>query len=58
MTVLLWLLLTLDGGVALRDAGSAPVSDDDRELIDNLELLQNLDGAADLELLQDVTLER
>ncbi len=59
MTVLLWLLLALDGGVAGHDGGTVPApGDDDRELIENLELLQNLDGAADLELLQDVTLEK
>lgn len=57
MMVLLWVLLALDGGVAARDGGAA-VPDEDRELIDNLDLLQNLDGAGDLELLQDLSLER
>jgi hypothetical protein len=57
MMVLLWVLLALDGGVAVRDGGAA-VPDEDRELIDNLDLLQNLDGAGDLELLQDLSLER
>jgi hypothetical protein len=49
-TVLAWaLLLALDGGA---DAGL--LSPEDQEVIDNLELLQNLDSAADLELLQEM----
>ena len=49
-TLLAWaLLLALDGGVV--DAG---VPSADQEVIDNLELLQNLDSAADLELLQEL----
>jgi hypothetical protein len=50
-TLLAWaLLLALDGGVP--DAGVRPA--EDQEVIDNLELLQNLDSAADLELLQEL----
>ena len=49
-SLLAWvLLLALDGGVV--DAG---VASEDQEVIDNLELLQNLDSAADLELLQEL----
>ncbi|MDP1822651.1 MAG: hypothetical protein Q8L48_05400 [Archangium sp.] len=52
-TVLAWaLLLALDGG---SDAG---MSHEDQEVIDNLELLQNLDSAADLELLQELSVDR
>ena len=48
-TALAWaLLLALDGGA---DGGLSP---EDQEVIDNLELLQNLDSAADLELLQEM----
>lgn len=51
-TLLGWmLLLALDGG-------TAPLSAEDREVIDNLELLQELDSAADLELMQELTVER
>lgn len=51
--VMAWVvLLALDGGV---DAG---VLHEDQEVIDNLELLQNLDSAADLELLQELSVER
>ncbi len=51
--VLAWaVLLALDGGV---DAGVPP---EDQEVIDNLELLQNFDSAADLELLQELSLEK
>ena len=51
--VMAWVvLLALDGGA---DAGVRP---EDQEVIDNLELLQNLESAADLELLQELSLER
>jgi len=51
--LVLVVLLALDGGVP------APAPDDpDREVIENLELLENLDGAADLELLEELSLER
>jgi hypothetical protein len=57
MTPLLWaVLLALDGGVPTPPPPKA--SDADQELIDNLELLENLDGAADLELLEELSLER
>jgi hypothetical protein len=42
-----------DGGQPAR-----PVSPEDQEVIDNLELLENLEGAGDLELLQELSLER
>lgn len=48
--MVLLLLLALDGGV---DAG-VPMSREDQEVVENLELLQQLDAAADLELLQDL----
>ena len=51
-TMLAWaLLFALDGGV---DAGVRWPTPEDQEVIDNLELLQNLDSAADLELLQEL----
>jgi hypothetical protein len=57
MSPLLWaVLLALDGGVPAPPPPKA--ADADQELIDNLELLENLDGAADLELLEELSLER
>ena len=52
-----------DGG-ARQDAGrnqvraAAPKSAEDQEVIDNLELLQHLDESSDLDLMQELTLER
>ena len=40
------------------DAGLAGLSPEDLEVVENLELLQNLDHASDLELLQELSLER
>ena len=49
--VLGWMVMfALDGGVRL--------TAEDREVIENLELLQNLDSAADLELLEELAVER
>jgi hypothetical protein len=57
MTPLLWALLAaLDGGVPTPPPPKP--SDADQEVIENLELLQNLDGASDLELLEELSLER
>ncbi len=51
----LWvLLLALDGGLTLTDAGLSMLSAEDQEIVDNLELLQHLDDAADLELMQEL----
>lgn len=51
--LLTWvLLLALDGGVA------PALSAEDLEVVENLELLQNLDSAADLELLEELSVER
>ena len=50
-------LAALDGGSARPDA-SVPQDEADREVIENLELLQNLDSAGDLELLRELALER
>jgi hypothetical protein len=53
VTVLtLMLLLAFDGGV---DSGSRLLT---AEVVDNLELLQNLDSASDLELLEELSLDR
>lgn len=59
------LVLALDGGTAApppqkHDAGRAhqQVSDEDKELLENLELLQDMDQASDLELLQELSVER
>ncbi|MDP3155832.1 MAG: hypothetical protein Q8N23_24385 [Archangium sp.] len=50
-SVLGWVLVfALDGGVQL--------TAEDREVIENLELLQDLDSAADLELLEELAVER
>jgi hypothetical protein len=57
-TLLAWVLVAaLDGGSVL-DAGVKLLSPEDLEVVDNLELLQNLDGAGDLELLQELSVER
>ncbi|MFO0600502.1 MAG: hypothetical protein U0228_34665 [Myxococcaceae bacterium] len=57
--LLLVVLLAFDGGtVALLDAGVRALTAEDQEVVDNLELLQNLDSAADLELLQELSVER
>lgn len=52
--VLGWVVLfALDGGTAL-----VQLSPEDREVIENLELLQDLDSAADLALLEELAVER
>lgn len=48
------LMLALDGGAP----PPRQLSDEDKELIENLELLQDLDQATDLELLQELSVER
>lgn len=49
--VLGWMLVfALDGGV--------PLTAEDREVIENLELLQDLDSAVDLELFEELAVER
>ncbi|MEW6429926.1 MAG: hypothetical protein AB1730_00345 [Myxococcota bacterium] len=56
MPLVLAVLLALDGGVP---APPPPrQAEADQEVIDNLELLENLDGAVDLELLEELSLER
>jgi hypothetical protein len=37
------------------DSGAKPLSDEDKELSDNLELLQELDAAKDLDLLLELS---
>lgn len=54
MPLVLAVLLALDGGVP----APPPQAGADQEVIDNLELLENLDGAVDLELLEELSLER
>ncbi len=49
MTLWLLLVLALDGGTAVVDAGTP-----DDEVIRELELLQNLDSAGDLDLLKEL----
>ena len=46
--------LSLDGGVPPKPQ----VRPEDVEVVDNLELLENLESSADLELLQELSLER
>ena len=43
----LFLMFALDGG-------TIELTPEDREVVENLELLQNLDSAADLELLEEI----
>ncbi|MCC6337048.1 MAG: hypothetical protein IT380_24025 [Myxococcales bacterium] len=57
MKALLWaVLVALDGGAPAPPP--PPVKAVDQEVIENLELLENLDGAADLDLLEELSLER
>lgn len=56
-------LLALDGGVSLKPDASAPaekkaLSAEDLEVVKNLELLENMDSSSDLELLQELSLDR
>lgn len=55
--LVLMLLFSLDGGTPPSPPRPLPL-ETDQEVIENLELLQNLDGAADLELLEELSLER
>ncbi len=53
--------LAVDGGMRLWDGGSpsgaatAALSAEDREVVDNLELLENLDTSSDLDLLLELS---
>ncbi|MEW5738882.1 MAG: hypothetical protein AB1938_08135 [Myxococcota bacterium] len=61
MKALVWaVVLALDGGAPAPTPPPKPpvVKDADQEVIDNLELLENLDGAVDLELLEELSLDR
>lgn len=52
-SVIGWLVvLALDAGVV--DAGARWLSAEDQEVVENLELLQELESAADLELLNEL----
>jgi hypothetical protein len=55
-------LLALDGGVALKPDASQPapkaLSAEDLEVVKNLELLENMESSSDLELLQELSLDR
>jgi hypothetical protein len=55
--LVLMLMFSLDGGTPPSPPRPPPV-EADQEVIENLELLQNLDGAVDLELLEELSLER
>jgi hypothetical protein len=56
--LLAWaLLLALDGGVA-RPAPQPALSAEDEEVVQNLELLEDLEAAGDLDLLQELSVER
>ncbi|MBL8912492.1 MAG: hypothetical protein JNM17_17500 [Archangium sp.] len=54
---MLLLLGAFDAGVLL-DAGVRLLSPEDQEVVDNLELLENMDSAADFDLLNELTVER
>jgi hypothetical protein len=43
-----------DAGQAASSQSSTPTSDEDREVIENLDLLQAMDGARDLDLLLEL----
>lgn len=51
------LLAAFDAGVVI-DAGIRLLSPEDQEVVDNLELLENMDSAADFDLLNELTVER
>ncbi|MDP3234374.1 MAG: hypothetical protein Q8S33_10140 [Myxococcales bacterium] len=60
--VMLW-VLALDAGVTVAPATTpavapATLSAEDLEVVKNLELLENLDSSTELELLQELSLER
>lgn len=57
--VMLW-VLALDAGVTVTPATTPAValSAEDLEVVKNLELLENLDSSTELELLQELSLER
>lgn len=56
-TLLAWaLVFALDGGLA-RPAAPA-LSAEDEEVVQNLELLEDLEAAGDLDLLQELSVER
>jgi len=60
--VMLW-VLALDAGVTIIPAPTPAVapktlSAEDLEVVKNLELLENLDSSTELELLQELSLER
>ncbi len=60
--VVTWMLST-DGGVALKPDAAVKVekktlSAEDLEVVKELELLENLDGSSELELVQELSLER
>lgn len=56
--LVLMLMVSLDGGTPPPTPPPPQHAEADQEVIENLELLQNLDGAADLELLEELSLER
>lgn len=56
--LVLMLMFSLDGGTPPPPPPPPQHVEADQEVIENLELLQNLDGAADLELLEELSLER
>ncbi len=52
--------IAVDGGTRLWDGGTparaaAALSAEDREVVDNLELLENLDASSDLDLLLELS---
>jgi hypothetical protein len=62
LLVLAW-LAAVDGGVKVAPtppvppSSSARLSDEDAEVLKNLELLEHLEEAKDLEMLQELTVE-
>lgn len=42
------------GGAGTAQSAAPPLSDEDREVVENLDLLQSMDGAKDLDLLLEL----
>lgn len=57
--LLSWVLLAaLDGGLSPPPPPPKELSAEDQEVVKNLELLEDLDAAGDLDLLQELSVER
>jgi len=63
-TLLLAWMLSMDGGAATTPVKAPPtqtapaLSDEDKEVVQHLELLESLDAASDLDMLEELSVER